>query len=38
MDMLLRGRQVLAAQPFSVMLGTELLAFEEGARELKTPI
>jgi uncharacterized protein (TIGR00369 family) len=38
MDMLLRGRQVLAAQPFSVMLGTELLAFEEGRAELKTPI
>jgi uncharacterized protein (TIGR00369 family) len=38
MDMLLRGRQVLAAQPFSVMLATELLAFEEGRAELKTPI
>jgi len=38
MDMLVRGRQVLAAQPFSVMLGTELLAFEEGRAELKTPI
>jgi uncharacterized protein (TIGR00369 family) len=38
MDMLVRGRQVLAAQPFSVMLGTELLIFEEGRAELKTPI
>ena len=38
MNMLDRGRQVLAAQPFSVMLGTELLAFDEGCAELKTPI
>lgn len=28
------GRKVLAAQPFSVLLGTELLAFEEGRAEL----
>jgi uncharacterized protein (TIGR00369 family) len=38
MEMLVRGRQVLAAQPFSVMLGTELLMFEEGRAELRTPI
>jgi len=28
------GRKVLAAQPFSVLLGTELLAFEQGRAEL----
>jgi uncharacterized protein (TIGR00369 family) len=38
MDMLVRGRQVLAKQPFSVMLGTELLVFDEGRAELRTPI
>ncbi|MEO9338172.1 PaaI family thioesterase [Mesorhizobium sp. SB112] len=32
--MLKIGRQVLAAQPFSALLGTELLAFEEGHAEL----
>ena len=28
------GRKVLAAQPFSRLLGTELMAFEEGRAEL----
>jgi uncharacterized protein (TIGR00369 family) len=33
-DKLKWGRAVLAAQPFSVLLGTELLAFEPGRAEL----
>lgn len=37
-DMLSWGRQVLASQPFSVLLGAELLAFREGSAELKIPI
>ncbi|MGH8286690.1 MAG: PaaI family thioesterase [Steroidobacteraceae bacterium] len=37
-DMLTWGRQVLAAQPFSVLLGAELVAFAEGFAELKIPI
>lgn len=28
------GRQILASQPFSVLLGTELLAFEAGSVEI----
>jgi len=36
--MLDRARQVLAEQPFSVLLGTELVAFGEGAAELRIPI
>jgi len=28
------GRQVLAAQPFSLLLGTELIRFEQGQAEL----
>jgi uncharacterized protein (TIGR00369 family) len=37
-DMLTWGRQILASQPFSVLLGAELLAFREGSVELKVPL
>ena len=37
-DMLTWGRQVLASQPFSILLGAELLQFSEGYAELKIPI
>ena len=37
-DMLIWGRQVLASQPFSVLLGAELLGFSEGSAELRIPI
>jgi uncharacterized protein (TIGR00369 family) len=37
-DMLTRGRQVLASQPFSLLLGAELLLFSEGQAELSVPI
>ena len=37
-DMLAWGRLVLASQPFSLLLGAELLAFSEGSAELKVPI
>jgi len=37
-DMLTLGRQVLALQPFSVLLGAELTDFSEGSAELKIPI
>ncbi|TKT80219.1 PaaI family thioesterase [Aquamicrobium sp. LC103] len=33
-DMLEFGRKVLASQPFSVLLGTELVAFAKGGAEL----
>lgn len=36
--MLAWGRQILASQPFSVLLGAELLEFSEGRAELKIPI
>jgi uncharacterized protein (TIGR00369 family) len=36
--MIAMGRRVLALQPFSVLLGTELLSFGDGAAELKIPI
>ena len=32
------GTQVLASQPFSVLLGAELLRFSQGFAELKIPI
>ncbi|MCF6232728.1 MAG: PaaI family thioesterase [Rhodobacteraceae bacterium] len=35
MDMMEFGRQVLAAQPFSQLLGTKLTRFEEGLAELR---
>lgn len=37
-DLLNLGRQVLAEQPFSVLLGAELLAFSEGRAEIRIPI
>jgi uncharacterized protein (TIGR00369 family) len=37
-DMLTWGRQILASQPFSILLGAELLAFCEGSVELKVPL
>lgn len=37
-DMLTWGRQVLASQPFSVLLGAELLGFFAGGAELKVPV
>jgi uncharacterized protein (TIGR00369 family) len=37
-DMLTWGRQILASQPFSILLGAELLAFREGSVELKVPL
>ena len=37
-DMITWGRRFLASQPFSVLLGAELLSFSEGAAELKIPI
>lgn len=36
--MLARGLAVLAAQPFSVLLGTELLVFADGRAELRIPV
>lgn len=39
MDALLaRGKEVLASQPFSVLIGAELVSYSEGAVELKVPI
>ena len=32
------GRKVLASQPFSVLIGAELVAFSPGIAELKVPI
>lgn len=37
-DLLQLGRRVLAEQPFSVLLGAELTAFEEGRAELTLPV
>ena len=37
-DLLQLGRRVLAEQPFSVLLGTELTAFEPGRAELRLPV
>ena len=37
-DMLTFGRNVLAAQPFSVLLGAELTRFEPGSAELVLPL
>jgi uncharacterized protein (TIGR00369 family) len=37
-DMLSRGRKILASQPFSVLLGAELLEFAPGGAALKVPI
>jgi uncharacterized protein (TIGR00369 family) len=32
------GRKVLASQPFSVLIGAELVAFSPGIAELKVPV
>jgi uncharacterized protein (TIGR00369 family) len=37
-EMLELGKQVLALQPFSVLLGAELTGFSVGSAELKVPI
>jgi len=37
-NLLTLGKQVLASQPFSVLLGTELLRFGDGSAELRIPI
>jgi uncharacterized protein (TIGR00369 family) len=37
-EMLIWGRQVLAAQPFSVLIGAELTGFSVGSAELKVPV
>ena len=37
-EMLTMGRQVLAMQPFSVLIGAELTVFSAGHTELKIPI
>jgi uncharacterized protein (TIGR00369 family) len=37
-DMFTRGREVLASQPFSVLLRAELLVFTAGRAELSIPI
>jgi uncharacterized protein (TIGR00369 family) len=37
-DLLALGRRVLAAQPFSTLLGAELVAFDPGRAELRLPI
>lgn len=37
-EMLEYGRSVLASQPFSVLLGAELVAYSPGSAELKIPI
>ena len=37
-DLLQFGRRILAEQPFSVQLGTELAAFEPGRAELRLPV
>jgi len=37
-EMLDMGRQVLAAQPFSVLIGAELTGFAVGSAEIKVPI
>jgi len=36
--MLTRGKQILATQPFSVLLGAELLKFSPSGAELKVPV
>lgn len=38
MDMLEFGKDILAQQPFSVMLGAELTRFEQGLAEIQLPL
>jgi len=37
-DLLPLGKEVLASQPFSVLLGAEIVDFSEGRAELRIPI
>jgi uncharacterized protein (TIGR00369 family) len=37
-DWLATGKQILEAQPFSVLLGAELVDFREGRAELRLPV
>lgn len=37
-DMLALGRRILASQPFSVLLGAELLSLSSGETEIRIPI
>ncbi len=37
-ERLARGREILAEQPFSVLLGAELTVWSEGRAELRVPI
>src|SRR6202047_4356968 len=37
-DMLTWGRQILASQPYSVLLGANMLAFSKESVELKVPL
>lgn len=37
-EMLEMGRQVLTAQPFSMLIGADLIGFAVGSAELKVPI
>jgi uncharacterized protein (TIGR00369 family) len=37
-DLFTLGKEVLASQPFSVLIGAELLSFSQGYAELKIPI
>ena len=37
-DLLNLGKEVLASQPFSMLIGAELLRFSQGYAELKIPI
>lgn len=37
-DLLALGRRVLASQPFSVLLGAELVAFGEGHAQIEVPM
>jgi len=37
-DMLARGREVLASQPFSALVGAELAALSPGKAELRLPV
>jgi len=37
-DLIDLGKQILASQPFSVLVGAELLSFTQGYAELKIPI
>ena len=37
-DLMVLGRQALASQPFSVLMGTELAAFASNHAELRVPI